>query len=162
MRGGSLRRLLPVVAGAAAAALIGAATPTAAQVGEGDRTCRTRPAAAHERAMITLIARDRRAERVRPVRRNAALTRAGRSKSRVMARGGAFDHSGTLPWAKGRAAGQNIAMASSAADAFEAMLGSAGHRANLRDGRWRLVGVGAARGCDRHVYFTLNFLGPRR
>lgn len=123
--------------------------------------CTVRPAVKQERTMMRLIAADRRAVGAKAVRGNGKLRRAGRAKSRTMAAGGAFTHSGSMAWADGRAAGQNIAMAPNARVAFLAMLRSAGHRANIRDADWRLAGVGAARGCGRQVFFTLNFLGPR-
>jgi uncharacterized protein YkwD len=77
-----------------------------------------------------------------------------------MAGGGAFSHSDSLTWAAGRAGGQNIAMAPSAAIAFRTMLKSPPHRRNMLEAAWRFGGVGAARGCDGQIYFTVNFLAP--
>ena len=62
--------------------------------------------------------------------------------------------------AEGRAGGQNIAMAPSAAIAFRTMLNSPPHRRNMLASAWRFGGVGAARGCDGQIYFTVNFLAP--
>ena len=112
--------------------------------------------------MRSLIAAERRAVRAPKVRNHKALLRAGRKKSVVMAKGGKFAHNRSMPWAKGRAGGQNLAMGSSAAQAFTAMRDSAAHRRIMRDRDWRFAGVGAARDCEGLVFFTVNFLAPRR
>jgi uncharacterized protein YkwD len=122
--------------------------------------CAPSPARAQERAMMSMIAARRRVARAPKVRGSATLLRAGRAKSVAMARGGRFAHGGQLPWAKGRAGGQNIAMARSAAVAFRAMVRSPSHHANILSRSWRFAAVGASRACSGHVYFTVNFLGP--
>jgi len=121
--------------------------------------CKVTPAKAEEVQMQRLVTAQRRAEKVPEVKGNVALKKAGRAKSLAMAKGGRFAHEAILPWAGGRSGGQNIAMASSASIAFEVMLQSPGHRANIVSKDWRFTGVGAARSCDGLVYFTLNFLG---
>ena len=64
-----------------------------------------------------------------------------------------------LSWAGGHAAGQNIAMAPTATDAFQAMLNSPQHRAQHARSRLAATsGVGAARDCAGQIYFTVNFL----
>jgi uncharacterized protein YkwD len=141
------------LAGAAAAGWPGSAV-------SAPDACKVRPAVAEERTMNRLIAAQRRAERVPKVKGDAKLLRAGRAKSLAMAKGGRFAHSGALPWARGRAGGQNIAMAPSATAAFEMMLVSPGHRSNIVARGWRFAAVGAARSCGGQVFFTLNFLGP--
>ena len=77
-----------------------------------------------------------------------------------MAGGGAFSHASGMSWAAGHAAGQNIAMAPSAAIAFRAMLNSPPHRRNMLAPGWRFGGVGAARDCTGEIFFTVNFLAP--
>lgn len=155
-----MRGALRAGAGALLAALFAASVPAAAGAATADQRCVVTPAPAEEAAMTALIAAERRAVPARQLGGNATLVRAGRAKSAQMARGGRFTHSGSLPWAKGRAAGQNIAMAPAAGPAFEAMLGSPGHRANIVARTWRTLGVGASRSCSGQVFFTINFMGP--
>lgn len=118
---------------------------------------------ADEAALTAMINQTRAAQKVPKVKRDNGLLAAGRKKSLAMANGAAFAHSasGRLPWAKGRAAGQNIAMAPSAAVAFQAMLQSPGHRRNLLERSWRLTGVGVAARCDGMLFFTINLVAPR-
>jgi uncharacterized protein YkwD len=117
---------------------------------------------ADESALTAMINQTRASQGVAKVKRDRVLLRAGRKKSMAMARGAAFAHSasGKLPWANGRAAGQNIAMAPTAASAFQAMLASPGHRQNLLAGSWRFTGVGAVTRCDGMVFFTINLMAP--
>lgn len=124
--------------------------------------CPTALSPANEAALTAMINQARQAEGIARVKKDPVLRRAGRKKSISMARGGAFTHSssGRLPWAEGRAAGQNIAMAPSAADALQAMLNSPGHRQNLLSRAWRYTGVGAAARCDGMVFFTINLMAP--
>ena len=111
--------------------------------------------------MTRLIAAERADANAPKVRKHRTLLRAGRTKSVAMARGAAFAHSNdALPWANGRAAGQNLALASTVRQAFAAMRESAPHRANMRSRQWRYAAVGAARSCDGLLYFTVNFMGP--
>lgn len=149
---GSRIAALAVAAGLAAAALpsLGAAAPA----------CTPSVSPAAEARLSKLINAERRAVPVAAVTRLAELRRAGRAKSLKMAGGGAFSHSDSLSWAEGRAGGQNIAMAPSAAIAFRTMLNSPPHRRNMLASAWRFGGIGAARGCDGQVYFTVNFLAP--
>ena len=147
--------LVAAAALAAAAALPGAAAAAPA--------CPASLSPADESSLTAMINQTRAAEGVAKVKTDQVLTTVGRRKSMAMAKGAAFAHStsGKLPWAKGRPAGQNIAMASSAAAAFEAMLESPGHRANLLGRSWRLTGIGAAMRCDGMVFFTINLMAPK-
>jgi uncharacterized protein YkwD len=134
--------LAPAIAGAAPPAC----TPVLAPVDE---------------AVLTgLINAERRAEGIPKVVRQAELQRQGRKKSVAMARGGSFSHSGAMSWAQGRPGAQNIAMAPSAIDAFQAMLNSPAHRQNMLSPDYRLTGVGAARDCTGQIYFTVNLAAP--
>ncbi len=154
-----MRGALRAGTGAAILAVIAALPGTAGAAGSAG-SCVATPAPAEESAMTAMIAAQRRTEAVPRLKGNAKILKAGRSKSLNMAKGGRFAHSGSLPWAKGRAAGQNIAMAPDAGTAFNAMLGSPGHHANIVSTSFRFVAVGAARSCGGQVFFTLNFLGP--
>jgi len=115
---------------------------------------------AEEAALTGLINAQRRAEKVPKVVNQGELLRQGRKKSIAMARGGAFAHAGGMDWAQGRKGAQNIAMAPSAAVAFQAMLDSPAHRANMLSAAYRLTGVGAARDCAGQIFFTVNLMAP--
>ena len=143
-----------------AAVALAAALPGAAA---GASDCPASLSPADESSLTAMINQTRAAAGVAKVKRDDVLTTVGRRKSMAMAKGAAFAHStsGKLPWADGRAAGQNIAMASSAAAAFEAMLESPGHRANILGRSWRFTGVGAAIRCDGMVFFTINLMAPK-
>lgn len=144
---------------AALAGLVTALAPSGASAAPG---CPVTPAAGDESTLTAMINQARRSEGVAKVARDRVLRAAGRRKSMAMANGGAFTHtaSGKLPWANGRAAGQNIAMAYSATAAFQAMLTSPGHRQNLLGSGWRYTGVGAALRCDGMLFVTINLMAP--
>ncbi len=112
-----------------------------------------------EAVLTGLINAQRRAENVPKVVKQAELLRQGRKKSLAMARGARFAHSGGgMAWAHGRSGAQNIAMAPSATEAFQAMLDSPAHRANMLAREYRLTGVGAARDCTGLIFFTVNLM----
>src|SRR5680860_80669 len=114
MRGSMRAGLIAALAGVCAGLVpsIGAAAP-----------CTPVLSPSAEAALTGLINAERRAERIPKVVKKAALRKQGREKSMAMARGAAFAHSGgALRWAHGRAGAQNIAMAPSAREAFQAML----------------------------------------
>jgi uncharacterized protein YkwD len=142
----------------AIAGLAAAAVPEGADAAPG---CAATPLPADEAALTAMINQARTAQGVARVTRDRVLRAAGRRKSMAMAKGAAFAHaSGELPWARGRAAGQNIAMATSAGAAFKAMLESPGHRHNLMGRGWGYTGVGAAARCDGMLFVTINFMAP--
>jgi uncharacterized protein YkwD len=146
-----------VVSGLAALA-VGVASGEAA----GAPACAPSVSPDDEAALTAMINQTRAAQRIPKVKSDRVLLSAGRKKSMAMANGGAFAHSAgaSLPWAKGRAAGQNIAMAPTAAGAFQAMLASPGHRRNLLERSWRFTGVGVASRCDGMLFFTINLMAP--
>jgi uncharacterized protein YkwD len=109
--------------------------------------------------MTALINAQRVASGVKKVTTNATLRKAGRAQSTAMARGARFAHSTPLSWADGRTAAQNIAYAPSTGEAFQAMMASPEHRANLMGPVFRQSGVGVARTCEGTLYFTINLLG---
>jgi uncharacterized protein YkwD len=148
-------------AGIVSAAVLAAAAATGG-AGAAPPACPVALSPTDESALTAMINQTRKAQGLAKVKKERALVVAGRKKSMAMAKGGAFSHSvsGKLPWAHGRAAGQNIAMASSAAAAFQAMLASPGHRQNLLYRAWRFTGVGAATRCDGMVFVTINLMAP--
>jgi uncharacterized protein YkwD len=155
-----MRLVAPRAAVAAAVALAAAALPAA---GAAAPACPAALSPGDETTLTAMINQTRAAQGVAKVKKDRGLISAGRRKSMAMAKGAAFAHStsGKLPWAKGRAAGQNIAMAPSAGAAYEAMLESPGHRANLLGPAWRYTGIGAAMRCDGMVFFTINLMAPK-
>jgi uncharacterized protein YkwD len=154
-----MRLVAPRAALVAAAGLAAAALPSAAGAAPA---CPASLSPADETSLTAMINATRASAGVAKVKKDQVLWAAGRRKSMAMANGAAFAHStsGKLPWADGRAAGQNIAMAPSPAAAFQAMLQSPGHRANLLASAWRFTGVGAAMRCDGMVFFTINLMAP--
>jgi uncharacterized protein YkwD len=116
-----------------------------------------------DEAILTgLINAERRAEKIPKVVKQAELLKQGRKKSMAMARGARFAHSSAgLKWADGRAGAQNIAMAPSAAEAFQAMMNSPAHRTNMLSATYRLTGVGAARDCTGQIFFTVNLMSAK-
>jgi uncharacterized protein YkwD len=109
--------------------------------------------------MADLINAQRRAAKLPKVVKQAGLLKQGRTKSLAMARGARFAHARDgMAWAHGRAGAQNIAMAPSVGEAFQAMLDSPAHRANMMAREYRLSGVGAARDCTGLIFFTVNLM----
>lgn len=124
----------------------------------GAGTCKPAVSPADEAVLQGLINAERRAEHVPKVTKRVTLLKQGRKKSMQMARGGVFSHAGAMAWAQGHRSAQNIAQAPSAIDAFQAMLNSPEHRANMLSRDYRLTGVGAARDCTGQIYFTVNLM----
>ena len=143
-----------------AAAIVGVCAGLVPSLGVA-APCRPVLSPSDEARLTALINRERRAEKIPKVVKQAALRTQGRKKSMAMARGAAFAHSsGSLSWAHGRAGAQNIAMAPSAGEAFQAMLESPAHRANMLSRAYRLTGIGAARDCTGQIFFTVNLMAP--
>ncbi len=143
--------------GAIAAGIVAAALPS---TGAAAPACTPSLSPAAEARLSTLI--NASAARCRCPPSPAARSCVARDVSRV-SRWPAAAPSRTpksLRWAAGHAGGQNIAMAPSAAIAFRAMLKSPPHRRNMLASAWRFGGIGAARGCNGQIFFTVNFLAP--
>ena len=148
LRAGFIAALIGVSAGLVPS--LGAAAPCAPALSPPD-----------EAILTQLINAERRAEKIPKVVKQAELLNQGRKKSMAMARGAAFAHSSAaLRFANGRAGAQNIAMAPSAAEAFQAMMDSPAHRTNMLSREYRLTGVGAARDCNGQIFFTVNLMAP--
>lgn len=126
----------------------------------GASACKPAVSPVDEAVLQGLINAERKAEHIPKVVKQARLLKQGRRKSLKMAAGGAFSHAGAMAWAQGHSGAQNIAMAPSAIDAFQSMLNSPEHRANMLSGEYRLVGVGAARDCTGQIFFTVNLMAP--
>ncbi|MEW6582504.1 MAG: CAP domain-containing protein [Actinomycetota bacterium] len=97
--------------------------------------------------------------RLRP---KGALTSAARRHSRSMAAGGYFQHSsrgGAFPWAGGRVAGENLAMAQSPEQAMGLLARSPTHRRTLLSRAYTRFGIGAIRTCTGALLITQDFQG---
>ena len=105
---------------------------------------------------------------------DGALVRIARQRAQDMASSNYFSHTSpggqtafTLLGAAGYAysvAGENIARnnypnAQSVGVAMTGFMNSPGHRANILDGRFNNVGIGAAIGADGMKYFAVIFAG---
>ncbi len=109
-----------------------------------------------ERSLLAAINSARAAAGVAPLRASAELTSAATWQSQELARAGVLDHTspdgstltGRLARAgwHGSAAGEDLAVAVSAASAVSMWLQSPAHRENLLRPTFRSVGVGLARG----------------
>lgn len=113
-----------------------------------------------ERALLKLVNNARASAGLNTLPEARTVRRPARAASAQMARGGAFQHRHT-GWMRGMSGAQNLAMTAHARQAYAAMMASRPHRANILGRKWRSVGIGAARGCGAHRYFTLNFAGKR-
>jgi len=118
---------------------------------------------AHAESVIRALAnRFRASAGLRPLRARAALNRVARRHSLEMARRGSFAHSlrnGRFPWANGRTAAENLALAGTARQTHVVLTQSPPHRATLLGRRYRSFGVGALRTCTGQLLVTETFLG---
>ncbi|MGD9697254.1 MAG: CAP domain-containing protein [Thermoleophilia bacterium] len=153
MRNGTLR--------AGAGALIaGVVVALSTGTASAAQDCKPALSPADEAALTTLINKQRSAEGVSKASKDAGLRKAGRTKSLAMAKGARFAHGAGLPIPPGRAGAQNIAMAPTTVQAFQAMLNSPPHRRNMLSRTYRYLGIGVARSCDGTLYFTVNLMSP--
>lgn len=143
-----------------AVATAGVCVGMASTVAGAAPACAPTPAPQDEALLTGLINAERKAEGVPRVVRQSDLQREGRRKSMAMARGARFSHADGMKWAQGKVGAQNIAMAPSAIDAFQAMLASPAHRTNMMSKDYRLTGVGAAHDCGGQIFFTVNLMAP--
>lgn len=125
--------------------------------GAGAGACSPSPSA--EASIVASTNATRAARGLSKLRRDDHIGDAARSWSARMARSGAFEHS-TLAWRRGRNAGENIAQAPSAGQAYQGLLDSPSHLENIVGRAWRFVGIGAVR-CGGPLFVTMNLMaGP--
>lgn len=148
------------VVAALAALAVGSVVGQAAA--ENDRPQRiahcgaTKVNVAQERRLLRLVNRHRRAHGLRTLRRSRTLLRHARVHNRWMASRRVFAHRRAgMRFGGGAPIAQNIAHASSAAEAVGALMASPGHRRNMLPRRWRSAGF-AALSCRDDILFTLN------
>ena len=103
----------------------------------------------------------RRSHGVRPLRAAACADRFAESWGRHLARTSSFYHQGLTPilrTCRQRAAGENIGRGNVSARTMVAMwMRSPGHRANLLDGTYTRLGVGAAYSGSGRLYTVQDF-----
>ena len=125
-----------------------------------------------ESSLLTVMNQVRLAHGVQPLRADWRLERAARSHSSKMLSAGVFFHGafnarirsvGVRAPRVGENLGWGVGRASRAGAVVRMWLASPGHRRNLLDGGYRLVGVGALRGSfsGRHgvLMITTDFAG---
>lgn len=127
------------------------------------------PSAA-ERQAVDLINADRAKNGLLALTLNSELTRVAHVKAQDMAVNGYFDHNSPTygsPFAMMtsfgltyRAAGENIAKASSVTQAERLFMQSSGHRANILSATYTQVGVGIYAGADGTTYESQMFILP--
>jgi uncharacterized protein YkwD len=125
-----------------------------------------------ESSLLTAMNEARQAHGLRPLRADARLERAARAHSSKMLRTGTFTHGAFYARIRGsgvraRRVGENLAWGQGplgvARSIVSMWLASPEHRANLLHPGYRIVGVGALRGCfdgRRHTLMvTTDFAG---
>jgi uncharacterized protein YkwD len=123
-----------------------------------------------ERTLLAAINAARAAAGVAPLRATDTLTTAATWQSQVLARAGVLEHTSPdgstladrltrVGW-RGTAAGEDLAVAPTAASAVAMWMQSPGHRENLLRPAFRIVGLGLARGVwngRSALYITADF-----
>jgi uncharacterized protein YkwD len=123
-----------------------------------------------ERSLLTAINSARASAGIGPLHLSGSLASAATWQSTVLARAGYLDHTAPdgstlivrlsrVHW-RGTAAGEDLAVAPSPAEAVAMWMQSPGHRANLLSTSFRSVGLGLARGAWQGrtaLYVTADF-----
>jgi uncharacterized protein YkwD len=125
-----------------------------------------------ERSLLGAVNDVRSAHGLRPLRIDAALTRAARSYSATMIRTDVFSHGAMAArlashGARGPAFGENLAWgvgrSASAGSVVRSWMASPGHRANLLRAGWNRIGLGALKGSFQGYHgatvITADFAG---
>ncbi len=120
-----------------------------------------------EARMFELLNQERVRAGLEPLVRDAGIDEVARAHSVDMLQQGYFAHEapdGRTPFDRMRqagiqftAAGENLALAPTAALAHQGLMDSPGHRANILSPAFRRVGIGAARADGRGRMFTQDF-----
>lgn len=114
--------------------------------------------------LLDLVNMTRAAHGLRPVAARDDVTVVAVDHSRRQAAAGTIFHSDDYFTAASRqrlgakALGENVALNVDIRDAHERLLNSPGHRANILDARFDVLGVGVVRAADGRLYVTEAFL----
>lgn len=120
-------------------------------------------------SVYAALNKERRAQGLQPLALDRSLSDAALDHVRDMAHNRYFDHTspaGISPWDRMRRfgceysfAGENVALAGSAAQADRALFLSAPHRANILNGRFTRVGIAVMQSSDGRMLFVEDFAG---
>lgn len=164
MRQTARRRSIKLAASLLAVAALGPASASAASCAAGDRSPAALGDAGVRHAVLCLLNGERTAHGLRPLRHDERLGRAAVGHSRDMAahhyfahdsRSGATfgDRIARTGWMRGRRSfsiGENLAWGTGESATPRAIvtswMHSAGHRENILDGRFRVIGIGVVGG----------------
>ena len=121
-----------------------------------------------ELQMVELINVEREARGIPPLERKSELAAIARTYSRRMAATGKVNHKMDRPVEErikdalpnSCMFGENVSKHTNIEYSIGDMMASVGHRENLLDTRFEMLGVGIARGDDGFLYFTLEFARP--
>lgn len=140
-----------------------APTPTTTTVAPTSTTVITEPAAAAR--LFDLVNGERTSAGLAPLAYRADIADIAQAWSGELARRGVLAHNDdyftreTRKRLGAKALGENVARAGDVDAAHRALMASSGHRANILDGRFRVLGVGAVLR-DGTWWFTQDFLEP--
>jgi uncharacterized YkwD family protein len=125
---------------------------------------------ADEVKAVQLLNADRAKNGLAALKLNADVTRVAHEKARDMAVNHYFDHTSPTYGSpfdmmrsfgiSFRAAGENIAKASSVDQSEQLFMNSSGHRANILNSTYTQVGVGVYKGADGYTYVSQMFITP--
>ncbi|MEY2568045.1 MAG: hypothetical protein QOE35_2574 [Actinomycetota bacterium] len=123
------------------------------------------PASATQR-LLDLTNGERAAAGVGPLTMRADVAGIAQGQSAAMAAAGTIWHNAdfltqaTRNALAARMLGENVGMAGSIDQVHQALMNSPGHRANMLEGAFSIVGMAAVKGPDGLVYITQDFLQP--
>ena len=122
----------------------------------------TSPAAAYESRILVLVNAERAKHGLRPLSLLGCADTYANSWAGTMARTGTFAHQSLSPIMKScsaRAAGENIAYGTVSADQMMTMwMNSPGHRANILNGSYTHIGIGAVKASNGRWYGVQDFV----
>ncbi len=120
------------------------------------------PAAAYESRILVLVNAERAKHGLRPLSLIGCADSYANSWAATMARTGTFAHQSLAPImtsCSARAAGENIAYGNVSADQMMTMwMNSPGHRANILNGSFTHIGIGAVKTSDGRWYGVQDFV----
>lgn len=117
--------------------------------------------------LLQLVNEDRAKEGLGPMASRDDVATIARRHSRSMAEQGEISHNDSYFTAATRAAlaakalGENVAQNSSIDDAHRRLMASPGHRANVLDGRFSVIGIGVVRDGNGRLFVTEDFVAPK-
>jgi uncharacterized protein YkwD len=122
----------------------------------------TNPATAYEARILVLVNAERAKKGLRPLAMIACADSYANSWASTMARTGSFQHQSLTPILKAcaaRAAGENIAYGNISADQMMTnWMNSPGHRANILNGSFTHIGIGAVKTSSGRWYGVQDFV----